>query len=409
MTSLDPLVRETLDDLAPPRRPPDRWNEILAAADQPSRRRDWRAFARPSLAAFIALAAAVVAIVLVWPFGDGPRGTLLERAAAALGDGPVLHVVVQSGWGGTQVDLATGKRETVHGDDEYWFDPARGVHAVSRFAGVIQNESSYPPGQVAHLDKTLSFLATDYRRALANGSARVIGEADVNGQSVHWIRVDTQMLPDTSDGKLHEWAHDVAVSTDTLKPVATRETRDGNLSPDGISRIQSIESLAAGSGDFSTSNSSPNSGAMRYERTGALTLHEARAALGGKLLWPGDQVDGLKLARISKDTRRAGYEPATRSWATTHTGVTLFYGELPGGGIASPPLTGPYLQISEALALDGQFQRGVLNFSPPEGTVLLFGEHIGVMQNHGIYAALEGSSERLLIAAARALELDTTS
>lgn len=409
MKSLDPLVREVLDELAPSRRPPDRWNEILAAADQSARRRDWRTLARPSLAAFIALAAIIVAIVLVWPFGGGPRGTLLERAAAALGDGPVLHVVVESGWGGTQVDLASGTREIVHGEDEYWFDPARGIHTVSRFAGVTQSESSYPPGRVAYLNKTLSFLATDYRRALTSGSARVIGDAEVSGQPVHWIRIDTQMLPDVSDGKLHEWAHDVAVSADTLKPVATRETRDGNLGPDGVSRIQSIESLAAGSGDFSTSNSSPNSDEMRYERTGALTTHEARVALGGKLLSPGDQVDGLNLARISRDTRRQGYEPTTNRWGITHTGITLFYGESSGGGIGTPPPTGPYLQVSESLTLDAQFQRGVQNYSPPEGTILLFGEHIGVMQSHGIFVALEGSSERLLIAAARALELDATS
>jgi hypothetical protein len=384
-------VDRSLDELSPPRAAPDRWSEIVADAG-PARRRALR----PVVVAPFALAAAIAVLVLAWPFGGGPRGSVLDRAAAAIGDGPVLHAVIQSGWGGTQIDLAGGARQMIHGEDELWYDPQRGVHDISTFAGAVQGDALYPPGRVSYLDKTLALLASNYRHALQNGSARLLGEGEVDGRPVYWIRVDTQMLPDTSDGKLHEWAHDVAVSKDTLKPVAIRETRDGNLSPDGISRVESVESLRAGAGDFNAPASSNVRVGMRVERTGSLTVEEAKAVLGAPVLWAGPSVDGLKLARISRDTRSEG--------TTTHTGITLYYGPSSGGGIGTPPPSGPYLQISETLTLDDAFQRGVENYSPPEGTLLVFGKGIGVMQSHGVHLALEGSSEELLLAAARALE-----
>lgn len=403
MQTLDPILRATLDEISPPRPPAARWNEIAEAARDRSGPPVWRLRTRPAIAAPLALAAAIAVLVLAWPFGTARHGTLLERAAAAIGDGPVLHVVVQSGWGGTQVDLATGERKTIHGTEEYWFDPQRGVRAVSRFAGVVQSEATYSPSRVAYLDKTLAFLATDYRTALSSGTARMLGEATVDGQAAYWIRVDTQFLPEP-DGKVNEWAHDVAVSKETLKPVATRETLNGDLNPDGISTIESIESLPAGGGDFSAPASPTEGERIRFERSGALTAVEAAVILGRSMLWAGPQLDGLELARITKDIRSAGYDRTTGVWSNTHTGITLFYGASSDGGIGIPPPADPYVQISESTTLDDGFQRGVRNYSPPEGSLLLFGPQIGVMQSHGLHLALEGSTESLLLAAARALE-----
>jgi hypothetical protein len=88
--------------------------------------------------------------------------------------------------------------------------------------------------------------------------------------------------------------------------------------------------------------------------------------------------------------------------------VTFFYGHLdekewlpgvaPYGRISTP-----FVQVSESLTLDPGFQRGVSNYSPREGTVLIFGGHIGVMQADGVHVALEASSEEALLATARAL------
>lgn len=383
MGDLTPLVERALDELAPPRPGPDRWPEIERAG---RRRTGW--------AALVPVAAAVLAAVLAWP--GGTHRTLLERAAAAIGDGPVLHVVIRSGFEGTEIDLATGSKVTVHGEEELWYDPERGVRDVTRFAGVRQGDELYPPGGVGYLDRTLAFLATDYREALKNGTAKVLGRDTIDGRPVYWVRVDTQMLPDVADGKLHEWAHDVAVSADTARPVATRETRDGQVGPDGISTILSIETLGSGEGDFAAPPSANGGGPMRFQLSGSLTTDDAEAVLGGTMLWPGSSVGGLPLTRIAKQVRSDA--------AATHTGITLFYGPSTGGGIGEPPPAAPYLQISETTALDDQFQRGVRDYSPPDGKLLVFGDGtIGVMQSHGVHVFLEASDADTLLAAARAL------
>ena len=401
MGELTPLVERTLDELAPPRPGPDRWEEIERAAIGRRRRLSPRGTFSVVLAP-VAVAALIVVAVLAWPFPGGTHGTLLERAAAAIGDGPVLHVVVQSGFGATEIDLATGGKTEVHSEEELWYDPQRGVHDITRFGGVVQGDSLYPPGRVSYLDNTLAFLATDYRRALEDGTASVLGEDTIDGRSVHWIRVDTQMLPDAADGKLHEWAHDVAVSAETLKPVATRETRDGQLSPDGISRILSVETLGSGEGDF-TASPSVNAGvARRFELAGSLTADEANAALGRTMLWVGSTFDGLPLSQIGKQIRSEGYDRTTGRWATTHTGITLFYGPSSGGGIGRREPSGRYLQISETLTPDAQFNRGVRAYTPPEGKLLLFG-NTGVMQSNGIHLFLQASNADTIVAAARSL------
>lgn len=406
MQSLDPVVRDALDEMSPPRTAAREWEDLIATLDNVSSARPLDRRPRKLvwvIGAPVLAAAAILAVVLAWPAGGNERPTLLEQAAAAIGTGPVLHVTIQSGWGGAQVDLTTGAREQIHGGEELWFDPERGIKDVSRFAGVVQSAIVYPPGRVKHLDETLAFLATNYRNSLRSGRAHVLGKGKANGEAVYWVRVDAQTLPDT-DGRDHVWAHDVAISQESFKPVATRETRDGALGPDGISLIQSIETLASGSGEF-TSTTPQSSGPMSYERKGSLSLDEARTILGGVVLSAGEAVGNLPLSRITEDTRREGLNRSNGQWAKSHNGVTLFYGPATGGGIGTPPPEGDYLQISEATELDEQFQRGVRNYSPPEGTVLLFGGVIGVMQLGGIHVALAASDESLLLAGAKALHV----
>lgn len=112
MGDVTPFVGRALDEFVPPRPAPDRWRDIERAALGSSRRRALVAVAT------LPVAAAVALLVLAWPFSGGPTGTLLERAAAAIGDGPVVHAVVQSGFAGTEIDLATERRVSVHEEDE---------------------------------------------------------------------------------------------------------------------------------------------------------------------------------------------------------------------------------------------------------------------------------------------------
>lgn len=409
MIDLEAAVRSELDRLVPRSAATADWPEVeersRAFVSSPARRRRRLA---PALA-LAAVAAAVAVLVLAWPFGGGPSGTVLERAAAAMGDGPVLHAVIEDGFHGTLVDLSTGDRSEIHQQDEYWYDPSRGIHEIETFGGVVQADWSYPPGKVGYVDKTFAMLAAGYRSALANGTARLLGPAVVSGQAVYWIRVDTQMLPDTN-GKLLPWAHDVAIAQDTYKPVATRETRAGDLSPDGISLIRSIETLPAGSGDITgADHTGGSSGPFRSGPPQPIDSGQAKAALGTDALWAGQSVTGLPFAGTWKSETDSGYDPATQTWAEKNDAVMILYGQPdPNGRIpgqpGTPDPTTPFVEISEAPTLFDTFQRGVRNYSPPEGSLLLVGSRIGIMQADGLHLALEGSSEDVLVAAARALE-----
>jgi hypothetical protein len=400
MGALDPRVTSALDELVPPRPGPDRWDAIVGSAGGASGgRRRWVA-ALPIAGA--ALAAAVLA--LAWPFGSGPQGTILERAAAAIGDGPVIHVVTRSGWGPTLVDLESGARTKLPIEVEVWYDPARGLHERSRLDGVLQHDAVLRPGRVRSLEKTLVGIARNYRDALRNGTARVLEHAVVHGEAVHWIRVESAMYPNVEDGKLHELAHDVGVSQETFEVVATRETLDGKLQPDGIATVLEVETLAAGEGNFTQELPDWNDVAVAIAYgavgKGSFTPSEASAVLGRRALWAGPRIGDLELTRIWKDRRRE--RRRGEPWKE-YAGVSVYYGKLDEGSLTYLQPNGvPFVRIAESLTLDRGFRWGS-SYIPPEGSVLLTGRE-GAMHVDGVHVTIEASSEELLMAAARALQ-----
>ncbi|TMK73108.1 MAG: hypothetical protein E6G50_02570 [Actinobacteria bacterium] len=90
----DAHVAELLDELTPSydgRR--GDWERIAADAEQ-TQPRALRRSTRLRLGVVVGAIAAVAALVLSSPFGS-ERGNVLDRALAAVGDGPVLHVVLR--------------------------------------------------------------------------------------------------------------------------------------------------------------------------------------------------------------------------------------------------------------------------------------------------------------------------
>ena len=347
---------------------------------------------------------------LAWSLGGGAHGTVLQRAAATLGDRPVLHFVIRSGWGGALIDLKSGSRNNLYATEEFWYERGRRIHEVSRFAGVTQGDATYSAGRLSSIDSKVGSLVTRYRRAVRDGSALVLGHGFVEGHPVYWIRVDSELRPDARK-KLHRWAHDVAVSQKTFEPVAVREVHDGRTGPHGNSIVIAAESLPEGRGNFTGMPRESNRLPLKIGWTGFLTPSDASAVLGRPALWAGHSVAGLNLARIWKDERSEGHNRKNGGWAKTYTGVTFFYGTLDQNGdpasfrnasSAAKPM--PFVQVSESRTLDPLFQRVVTNYSPPEGSILVFDTGLGVMQKDGLYVALEASSERVLLVAARALE-----
>ena len=210
-------VQETLDRLVPEPARMSEWDAVLRDA-RPRRR---------SLALQLTLAtgaAALAALFVVAPWKGSERVGILDRALAAVGDGQVVHVVLRGQWGGTLVDLKTGERQPLYGEREIWYDTNRNLaHEISRFGGAVESEDVYSPEKP---DTELTALSREYRQALKAGTAHVTGKGLFDGRPVYWVTIRRLMLPDVADHRDHEFAEEVAISTETFKPVAIRALRD---------------------------------------------------------------------------------------------------------------------------------------------------------------------------------------
>src|SRR5690348_17837077 len=96
------------------------FGQELGPVPAPRRRR------RPIRLVAVALAAAaIVGVVLASPWDTGGT-SFVDKALAAVGNRPVLHVVVRYTVG-ERIDLRTGRSSTEHRDLELWYDAKRQV------------------------------------------------------------------------------------------------------------------------------------------------------------------------------------------------------------------------------------------------------------------------------------------
>jgi hypothetical protein len=407
-------VKELIERMEPVAADGGDWHAVVRDAS-PRRGR----LVRP-LAGVAVAAAALFALALFQPWqSDNP--TLLERALAAVEGGPVLHVVLRGEWGGTLVDLETSERTPVYGETETWYDPERNlVHMVSRLGDVVQNDDVFEPGKPPN---DLRALARDYRDALRSGTARVTGEDVIDGERVSWITIHSEQLPDVADDKLHEWAQQVAVSHETAKPVATRETRDGRPGPFTLRRVLSLEMLPAGDGDFTEPGPDSLVGAaFMYQPFGEiLTVDAAEDVLGRRPLWVGRRLGDLELGGIglteSRVYRRGNVRKQGHSVRVigpeneVHSarGVVLFYGvlgDLPDTFAQEsdrPRWDLPHLAITEYRELPRNLVGGT--YVPPDGSLFLRAGGRGALLKVGdVYVVIAAAREDIILPAARALE-----
>jgi hypothetical protein len=455
MTAHDEL-RSTLDALTPRIDRPGDWQAVVQSAE---RRRGRRSrISRAAAVAVVVLGVAVFA--LAWPLADERPGGVLDRALAAVGDGPVLHVVLRGEWGGSLVDLQSGGRTPVHGERELWYDAERGrVHEVTLFGGAVEHESVWSVGEPERQVPELVALLRDYRRVLAAGTARVAGHDVVDEVPVYWITVRRELLPDAADGKDHAFAHEVAVSRETYEPVALRTTRDGKPGPMTGERVLSLETLPAGEGDFTADPRNNLDGVAYTEGREPLRRDEAARVLGRKPLWLGDAHAGLPLAQVYEHVRARGRSEQTKltgaeaervlacvrareprsasrddrtcddtlrrigsfavrgdevftfgrvEWGPEERGVVLFYGQL-----GDDPSTyredsiqlvdRPHVEVT--LSASSYLGRGLpRGYVVSAGAVLLQPGNVGAVRAGGLYVSIRASSEELVLSAARALE-----
>jgi hypothetical protein len=447
-------LRDALDRVEPPPAARGDWEAVLRDANARPRRRIGTPLAG------LALAAAVLFALALFQPWESESQTFLERALAAVDGGPVLHVVLRGEWGGTVVDVETGQRRPVHGENEIWYDPDRElVHTISRLGETVQHESVHDPGEEP---AELVALGREYREALQSGSVRVAGEGALDRQRVTWITIHSERLPDVADGKLHEWAQQVAVSHETFMPVATREARDGRPGPGTVQRVLELEMLPAGQGDFKSPSDDRTDGMAFSERREPIRRDEAARVLGRTPLWLGPEHAALPFAEASRTTTRTGREEETLvtgqaakdllacrdrirrvgrragpecesaresmrawggalvirgdkvyakgpvKWGPAQTGVAFFYGTLGDDPStfredAVPLWDRPHVSLAETTSLPAVVRGG--RYDPPDGSVFLAaGGRMGSMRIDGVYVSIQASSEELILSAARALE-----
>jgi hypothetical protein len=358
-----------------------------------------------------ALALAVIAaaaLALFWPFGNGQSGGILDRALAAAGDGPVVHLVVREGWGGTLVDLESGARTPVYAEHEFWYDPARGLHEIGRLGGqqlvdVLHQAGAVPSAAVREFQS----LARDYRSSLRSGGASVLGPDILEGTPVYWIRISESHNVDAGRGYRFELGEDIAVSQDDYRPVAMRETLDGKPSPAGPSRILDYETFPAGSGDFTVPPPLDVNPGDSFRLSLEGSLEPAEAAVVLPALWDGDRLGEFPRARISKldwAERRAG----ASEWTNHVDGIRFEYGTgspalsaLPGGPIQNSD--GPYVVMDEFPPNESTAMWRFEGYEPPAGDLYLQGKR-GLVLTRGVAVSIIATSPDLIVQAARALE-----
>ena len=298
--------------------------ELLAIADavsatQPkvaTRRRRRPIVVRAGIVS--AVAAAVLVAILAWP--QGRPGGVIGRALAAVGDGRIMHVVIESPSGIAYVNLKTGHRTAPIMRQELWVDrQGDRLHLVLSIGGRLLGDLLLPEDEkdgasgASPTNPAFAALWTGYRAALSNGTARLVGRGTVLGHRVYWLSFKPM-----SQGQPR---FEVAVDAQTYKPVLNRTYVNGRHLDQRILVAKTIPYRPA---EFERQGPSLVSGSSGGSSTGSSgpTAPPKPFVLRAPWLTAGEAVAGMKLRGVSQFSEFTTVAGKRRS---AH-GVELTYG-----------------------------------------------------------------------------------
>jgi hypothetical protein len=400
-------IQQTLYGFVPePARIPD-WDAVLR--DAYSRKRS------PLMHVGVAtIVVGLAALFVVTPWKGSESAGVLDRALAAVGEEPVLHVVLDSTpTGDPLVYLDSGRPVARAVTTEVWFDEGRALKkTVSRIDGVLVDEMletpsggftqggviytcrwiaehpveaakarvSCPGGERSSdeqpsLDPALANFVDHYRTALASGTARRISGSQVGGHDVIWIEFGT--------GRTLER---VALGKNTYTPVLIS-------TPYGSARVRTIETMPFEQGLFSKPKAveRPSGGSVVAERELGKAA-AARAILGGRALWLGPQWRGLRLTGVKRQELSMAYGPRSKRDPSRAVGVELSYSTGADDRVA--------ILITEALSCQMAYAWVCQPPDPGEGMALLRGP-MTLVRRDGLFITIRAWQSD----SARALEL----
>jgi hypothetical protein len=379
VNALDREVFELLDERPDLLAVADAVVSTQAAAAPPASRALPQLLALPAVAA----AAAVILVLLAAPWHGGnssvDSGIFFERALAVIGEAPVIHVIFEDSSSEVVVDVATGaERPRVH-RKEVWYDGEHNVMRVraSTDGSVATEYLVHGPGWTT-ADPAFAGFTTQYRDALADGRARIVGDAEVDGRAAKVIEFERP-----NDRAAVE---QVAVDAETFHPLEITYTSHGGQSST-VLHILRIQSLPYGPALFAPSKTvaadTPYAGTVEQRE---VPVDEAARALGRAPLGL-DRTPDAVLLESAKASRGYGRE-------LKGSMIQVTYGDL---------------EISEARDEAGVRALGIDrggNPLPPQGSMTVYrGADIswGWLRRDGVTVWLRAPAKYDLLAAAREL------
>lgn len=330
-----------------------------------------------------AAASAAVVLLLVAPW-QGRGRSVVDQALAAVGAGPVVHAVVEYSWPqDVVVDLATGaEQERLH-RWEYWYDEERELLRVRYGTDGNEPADQVATGDRVGLDASLAGFVTQYRDALADGRARVVGDATVDGKPAKRI----EFAPRGAGA-----VELVTVDAESYVPLRfyTTYRPNGRRSPEW--RVATIESVPRDRSDFSPAKSTqPRPSVGEVSEGKKITLAEAERALGAPPLWLGPSFGGHALESVEHARTTAWLTDGSKASGVL---VRLVYGRV---------------RVSLARDAAGSYALGFGDAespTPPDGSVAVTGDRYswsGQLRQGQLAVMLSAPDKEQVLAAARAL------
>ena len=377
--------------------------ELLAIADAVSATQPRTAKPRAGrrrIAVRVALVAAVVAaaIVAVLAAPQGRSG-VVGKALAAIGDGPIMHLVTEFKPGSAYVNLKTGHRTNQVWREEFWADRNLDhFHLVLSINGRVIGDVLYPRDAkhgAVPLTTNPAFVAlwTGYRSALQNGSVTLVGRGRVGGRPVYWLRFKA------AEPSMRE---EVAVDATTYKPVLYRYYANGRHFDQ---RILVADAIAYHASDFRRRGPSLAGGGGSSSSGASVSppgTPPPPVVVRAPWLTAGPSVAGLRLQSanpLSVSQNSGGKH-------TSFQGKELVYGPTTGGGAGPPSTTIDELPRPDMPQPWHSIPAGSIEIergseSSGSGTHPLW---TGYLIKHGRYVTINTpTSEHTLLAIARAL------
>lgn len=289
--------------------------ELLAIADairatQKQPRRNWRP-PRAGLLPMAAVAAATLVVLALLPFRADDAG-ILERALAAVGTKPVIHLVASTeSEEDTLVDLATGRKQPTSIEVETWIDRRTSLRkTITRRNGVVVAESVARGGVVQ--EPAIELFLSGYRSALAEGTARLAGEGTLEGRAVSFVEV-----------QVPSGTVEVVLDHETYVPLHFRFRRDSDDHVGPRWRVLDLETRAPGEVSFTEVSAPRSPSAGTVVASTPIDPERASRVLGSAAQWLGQRFDGLELETINLQELRRSFADGTNE---VSQGLELRYG-----------------------------------------------------------------------------------